>query len=249
MAGDSFTTIAIVQARMGSTRYPGKCLAEIDEWSLLGLLLARLTEARELVDVVVATSDNENDDAIETEAAMAGISCVRGPEDDVLARYALVSEGHPADLVVRICADNPLIDPDQVDALVRFAREGGYDLAYNHRPECGLPDGVGAEAITSATLQRLDDLATAPSQREHVTLYAYENPDAFRIARLDATNDPAVSPWQLDVDYPEDLGFIRALYGLLPEERSPLWTTAEIVATLEQHPELSGLRRQRETAS
>ncbi len=249
MTGKPLTAIAIVQARMGSTRYPGKCLAEIDDWSLLGLLLARLTEARELVDVVVATSDSEDDDAIETEAAMAGVSSVRGPEDDVLARYVLARERHPSDLVVRVCADNPLIDPDQVDALIRFAREGGYDLAYNHSPDCGLPDGVGAEAMTSATLRRLDDLAIAPSHREHVTLYAYQNPDAFRVARLDATDDPVSSPWRLDVDYPEDLGFIRALYRLLPEERSPLWTTAEIVATLEEHPELSGLRRQRVAAS
>ena len=244
MTAKPLTAVAIVQARMGSTRFPGKCLAAIDEWSLLGLLLARLTEARELDDVVVATGDGPSDDAIEIAAASAGMPCVRGPEDDVLARYALAAARHPSDLVVRVCADNPLTDPLQVDALVRFARDGGYDLAYNHRVESGLPDGVGAEAMTAATLRRLDELAIAPPHREHVTLYAYENPEAFRIARLDSTDNPVSSTWRLDVDYPEDLEFIRALSRLLPEESAPLWTTEEIVAALEQHPELSRLRRQ-----
>jgi len=238
------TAVAVVQARMGSTRFPGKSLAEVEDWTVLGLLLARLTEARELDEVVVATSGRASDDAIEVAAAIAGFPTVRGPRDDVLTRYTLAAASHPSDLVVRICADNPLTDPLQVDALVQFARDGGYDLAHNNVAECGLPDGVGAEVMTADALRRLDNQAISLPHREHVTLFAYDNPDAFRLGRLDTTDDQVSSPWRLDVDYPEDLEFIRALYRLLPEGRAPFWSTAEIVAVLEEHPDLARLRRQ-----
>ena len=237
--------IAIVQARMGSTRLPGKSLAQLCGRSLLGLLLTRLQACRELDGIVVATTTGREDDAIEAEAYGMGLPCLRGPEEDVLARFALASRQHPAQLMVRVCADNPLTDPEQVDRLVRFAHRGGFDLAYNHRPECGIPDGVGAETLTLSTLEKLDRLAIKPEYREHVTLYVYDNRQEFHVGRLDATGGWARPEYRLDVDYPEDLEFVRELCQRLSCESAPLWTTAEIIATLDQHPELLRLRRSR----
>ena len=237
--------IAIVQARMGSARLPGKSLAPVFGQTMLGLLLTRLQACHELDGIVVATTTGHDDDAIEAEAHRMGVPCVHGPTEDVLQRFALASLQHPAQLYVRICADNPLTDPEQIDHLVRFAHRGGFELAYNHRPECGLPDGVGAEALTLSTLDKLNRLATVPEHRERVTLYVYDNPQEFHVGRLDAPEGRARSKSRVDVDYPKDLEFVRELCQRLPRQSAPLWTTAEVIATLELHPEVLRLRHSR----
>ena len=241
-------TVAIVQARMGSTRLPGKTLADVGGQSLLRLVLLRLMAARTLDTIVVATTAADEDDAIETEVSKLGLPCVRGHSWDVLARFRQAAHEYPGHLFVRVCADNPFVDPRQVDSLVRFERDGGYDLAYNHRPECGLPDGVGAEVVTDAVLDRLDTVAVAQDHREHVTLYAYDHPDEFRLGALVSAN-VAGAGYRLDVDYPEDLEFVRALYAALPGRSAPLWSTRTLVRILDKHPDLPSLRRQRIVAT
>lgn len=239
-------TLAIVQARMGSTRLPGKSLMPVwSNLSVLELLLVRLRQAKALDGVVVATTQERRDDAIAEVCSSGSVACFRGPTDDVLRRFALALGQHPAQAVVRVCADNPLVDPQQVDALVRFFWENRCDIAYNLRPESGFPDGVGAEILSAATLRRLDCEAMEPTHREHVTTYLYERPGEFRVLPMSAPLSLRRPDIRLDVDYEEDLAFLKALCQRLPNWSAPLWSTAEIIATLDRCPHLLAMRHAR----
>lgn len=232
------TTLAVVQARMGSSRLPGKSLRPLFGRAVLGLLLERLKRARKLDAIVVATSDRAVDDRIVSLAAWYGLQSVRGSEEDVLDRFQRAVFAVPAQMVVRICGDNPLTDPEQVDTLVEYFENGGYDYAYSNRPECGLPCGVGAEVISASTLRLLHEKATSAQHREHVTLYVLDHPAMFKIGALMAPRALRYPEFRLDVDYEEDLAFLERICALLRRTPEANWTTSEIVELLLAKPEL-----------
>lgn len=225
--------LAFVQARMGSSRLPGKSLMEL--WkgrSVLEVLLRRLAKSKSLDGIVVATSDAPGDAAIEALCRKMKVPCFRGDEKDVLGRFAAAARTHPARWIVRVCADNPLTDPKEVDRLVSFCRDKGLGYAYNNRPECALADGLGAEVMTAACLERLAREALSAEEREHVTYRAFKDLKDFSGARCAGSpglDRPGVS---LDVDHPADLEFLRALCARLDQRRGPHWTGAEILAAL-----------------
>ena len=241
-------TIAIVQARMGSTRFPGKCMAILDGRPLLAFLLERLKGAEQLSSIIVATTLDPKDDVIARLAQQMNVPCVRGPDEDVLGRFLLASSQHPSRFVVRVCADNPFTDPAEVDCLVQFLLGGKYDYAYNNRAECGLPDGVGAEAVPMGMLTYLDNIARTPRYREHVLLYMYEHSAEFRVGCPETPAGLRRPELRTDVDYPDDLEFLRSLCDHLPKEKAPLWSTADVIAAIDQHPELLRLRKDRSFA-
>ena len=240
-------TIAIVQARMGSTRLPGKSLALAwRNMSLLELVLRRVQQAKTLDQVVLATSDNPRDDVLVTVAEVCRVPSYRGDELDVLGRFSGAAAIHPTLAVVRICADNPFVDPAEIDKLVEFFwDQQPCDYAYNHLPTCGLPDGAGAEILSAETLHHLAEMPMSPAYREHVTLWLQEHPDEFKIEALTADRPLRHPHYRLDVDYPGDLRFLHALTDRLPAERGPLWSTAEIVRVLDEEPKLHELREKR----
>lgn len=228
---------------MGSSRLPGKSLRPLIGRTVLGFLLERLKRARKLDAIVVATSDRAIDDPIVSLAAQYGLQSVRGSEGDVLDRFQQTLSEVPAQMVVRICADNPLTDPEQVDTLVEYFENGGYDYAYSNRPECGLPCGVGAEVISASAFRLVHEKATSAQHREHVTLHILDHPAMFKIGVLLAPPALWYPEFRLDVDHEQDLAFLERICALLRQAPEANWTTSEIVELLLAKPELLTLRR------
>lgn len=241
-----FKNIMIVQARMRSARLPGKSLMPIwKDISLLEVVLRRVTKAITVDRVILATSTNKKDDVLIPIAEKRKVEVFRGSENDVLGRFARTLEQYPAEAVVRACADNPFLDPMMIDNLTKFFWENyPCDYAMNLGPKTGFPDSVGAEMVAAETLKLLDKKITNSHDREHVLTYLYDNPK-FKSEYLYATDEYKRPDYRIDMDYPEDLEFIRKLIKLLPSKNAPYWTTIEIIKTLDKDKELLKLRRQR----
>ena len=175
-------TVAIIQARMGSRRLPGKVMMKIGGRPLLAYLVERISKARTLDAIVVATTTNPRDNVIIEECERRGIPNFRGSEMDVLGRYVSAARACLADVVVRVTADNPFTDPDSIDRIVDAIVLTKADYAV----ETNLPVGTAAEALTRDSLVFIDSIADTPRWREHVTLYAKENPHMLNCAFLDA---------------------------------------------------------------
>lgn len=227
--------IAMIQARTGSTRLRGKTMADIKGKPMLEHLIDRIKTCATLNSIVVATTERKEDDVIAALAEKCGIGWFRGAEDDVLDRYVKAAEKFKADVIVRICADNPLTDPWEVDKLVRFHTETQADYSYNNRPHPNsLPDGIGAEVISMDTLMRIYEIAKEQPYREHVTLFAYDNPNLFHVERLDADPDLRRPDIKLDVDFSGDLQYIReVLEELCDKGKDNSATTKEIIAAVD----------------
>ncbi len=201
--------LAIVQARMSSTRLPGKVLEELGGTRVLDLVLQRLGEASELQGVVVATSADPGDDPVAGVAGDAGVPVVRGPLEDVLERYRLAAADHPCDAVVRITADCPLVDPDVVDLVVRRWREGDEDYVANVIEPRTFPKGLDVEVVSRGALDRAAAEALDPYDREHVTPYVRSRPEKFSQAAV--VHEPSYGDLRLTLDTLADLEVLRAL--------------------------------------
>lgn len=213
--------LAIIQARMGSSRLPGKVLADVNNRPLLWYVVRR-TQLAKLVDqVVVAIPDTAEDLAIAKVCANWQVPCVAGAEHDVLSRFAMVAElWTPAPThIVRITADCPLIDPAAIDSVLSlFHAKGGDRVAYasNVFPVRTFPDGLDVEAFSVGTLRGLDTCASTPDDREHVTSYLHRRPQHFTagghaIRSVALQHNLAEARWTVDV--PEDLDFVRSVFG------------------------------------
>lgn len=221
--------VAIVQARMGSTRLPGKSLLPLwRDMPLLELVLRRVAATRPVDQVVLATSDSPADDELAALAARVGVPVFRGSEADVLGRFEGALDAYPAEAVVRVCADNPWVDPEHLSRLVGFFADSA-DCAYAHSntEASGLADGFGAEVVTADALRAAAAEATEQRDREHVTLWVARQPDRFPAAALPPPE--RAMPWvKLDVDTREDYERMRALAAALPDDVAPLWPAAAI---------------------
>jgi spore coat polysaccharide biosynthesis protein SpsF len=221
-------TVAIVQARTGSTRFPGKVLEPILGEPLLLRQLERVTRAESLDDIVVATTMSRGDDPLVGVAERAGYEVVRGGEADVLDRYRLAALSSHADVVVRLTGDCPLIDPGIVDEAVRaWSSHPEVDFVSNALSET-YPDGMDTEVFSRPLLERACREARLPSEREHVTFYFWKS-GLFTVRSLEAS--PPLGHLRLTVDYPEDLEWIRRVYALLYHD-NPAFTLGDIVAAL-----------------
>ena len=215
---------------MGAVRFPGKSLEIIwENYSLLELVLRRVIHSTTLKDVVLATSTNRIDDVLCDLAQSLGVSVFRGPEKDVLTRFIDALEKRPTSAVVRICADNPLVDSEEIDKLVTFFwASQPCDYACNDRLDCGLPDGVGAEVVSLKALRILDQRVKG-ELREHVTHYITLHPGEFEIARLQAKGKLRRPEIKLDVDTPSDHEAIKRLITRLGSVDAPFWSVNRII--------------------
>ena len=198
---------AVVQARMTSTRLPGKVLALIGEQPSLQLQIDRLRRARELDALAVATSEASSDDPIVDLCREMGIPVVRGPLLDVLERYRLAGEEFGAEGIVRLTADCPFIDPAVVDRVVARWRAGDEDFVGNCVEPRTYPVGMDTEVVSWAALRASAAEATDPFDREHVTPFVRARPERFPAARVDL--DPAYGHVRLTLDTPTDLALLR----------------------------------------
>jgi len=224
----SGSTIAIVQARMGSTRLPGKVLADLCGAPLLQRQLERVRRATSLDRVVVATSTDETDLPIAELCESLDVPCFRGDLNDVLARFlGAISEFNP-EVVVRITADCPLISPSVIDSIVHSFFESDCDYLSNTLDPT-FPDGVDVEVVRVRALRALARLDTDIHEREHVTLGIYRRPEQFVVRNF--TGDPDLSNLRWTVDSPEDLEFVRWVYTKL-FYTNPKFDLAEILELL-----------------
>ena len=223
---------AIIQARMGSTRLPGKTLMDISGHPMLWHVVNRARQIEALDEIVVATSDNASDDSIVAFCKQERIPCFRGDEDDVLDRYYQAAKWIGADVIVRITPDCPLIDPDVVDDVVKCYVDGDYDYVSNTDPPT-FPDGLDTEVFSFEALERAWREAKLQSEREHVTPYIRKHPELFRIGNVTYGEDLSSMRWT--VDEPQDLEFVRAVYDHLESMSSGM---ADVLDVLKKHPEL-----------
>jgi len=199
-------TVAIVQARMGSTRLPGKVLMRMANRSLLGFLTERLSFSRTISKIVIATTINRRDDVIVEEAQKLGVDFYRGSEEDVLSRYVQAARANDAEIVVRVTGDNPFTDPGSIDRVVDRLMEGG-----DYAIEEDLPVGVTGEALTFRALEFIDRVALTRRWREHVTLYAKENRHMLHCTFIQACHGLARPDLSFTVDHPHEYEYVRDL--------------------------------------
>jgi spore coat polysaccharide biosynthesis protein SpsF len=201
-------TVAIIQARMSSSRLPGKVLMPIAGRPSILFMCERVRRARAVDALCVATSTDPSDDALAVCAEQAGIAVHRGSLDDVLDRFVAAARAQRAEIVVRLTGDCPLIDADVIDRVVALVARDGCDYASNSDPPT-FPDGLDVEAMTIAALEEAGAEARLGSEREHVTPYIRNHGDRFRAGCLASPVD--LSPLRWTVDYPDDLALVRAL--------------------------------------
>lgn len=217
---------------MGSKRLPGKMMLEIAGEPLLKLIFDRLRRSKKVDKIILATSINREDDTLEKLARKESIECYRGSEDDVLDRFYQVSQREvDFRFIVRVCGDNPLIDPLEVDRLVRFHQRGEYDYSFNHIPydDNGYPDGVGAEILSRDKLKYIWEKADQAHQREHCFDYIWDNMSQFKVGVLKAGKSSRRPDIKLDVDTEEDLVFLRSLLDHLRYDQIVCLNTEEII--------------------
>ena len=234
--------LAILQARASSSRLPGKVLKPILGEAMLYRQLERLRRAKSLDALVVATSTHPSDDAIENLCKAHGIAVFRGSLEDVLDRFHGAAEGYHPDHVVRLTGDCPLVDPGLLDQVVARHLEGGFDYTSNAQPPATFPDGLDVEVLTWRSLEEAWNEAKLPSQREHVTPFVAENPNPARYRIGHVMGEPDLSTLRWTVDEPEDFELVDEIYTAL-YPRNAAFATADILAYLEQHPELKTINR------
>ncbi len=235
--------VALIQARLGSSRLPGKSALPLpleaagDARTILGHVIGRARRAARVSEVVVATTTQSLDDELAALAARLGAGVFRGSEADVLGRFAgALAAAGPADAVVRLTADNPALDPAFVDAAVAHHLAAG--AAYTHTT--GLPLGTNVEVISAAALRRAAAAATQPDEREHVTPYLRRHPELFRLETLLLAVPPAVAALRLTVDYPSDYALLSLFFAKLGPDFS-LTDPAGLPALLARHPWLGAI--------
>lgn len=213
------TVVAVVQARTGSTRLPGKVLLDLAGEPMLVRHVERVRRARTVDRVVVATTTEPADDAIVSLCAKWGWECFRGSEMDVLDRYYRTALALRADVVVRVTSDCPLIDPDVADRVVRefLERQPGVDYASNTLPRRTFPRGLDTEVMRFDALQRAWREDANPASREHVTPYIYGSAGRFRLHGVTDADDHSALRWT--VDTPEDLALVRRIFDHFGHDR------------------------------
>jgi spore coat polysaccharide biosynthesis protein SpsF len=228
---------AIIQARMGSTRLPGKVLKTINDRTLLEIQLERIKGSKRLDQIVIATSTLEQDKPIADLCAKLGVKCFRGSETDVLDRFYHAAKQFDATVIVRLTADCPFTDPELIDQTIELFEKDKADYAANTVPPESrrFPDGTDVEVFSAAALERAHKEATDAKDREHVTFYFWKHGHNFKTVQLTQAKD--WSAYRLTVDYPEDLLVTEYLLKKMAEKKM-FGHVPDLVAELERNPEV-----------
>jgi spore coat polysaccharide biosynthesis protein SpsF len=234
---------AVVQARMSSTRLPGKVLRPLGDSTVLGQVIRRLQACASLSRIVVATTIEAADDAVVRESRSLGALVTRGDQDDVLGRYLQAFDEHGGDVGVRVTSDCPFLDPGVVDRAVRRL------LAADPRPHYlsntlhrTFPRGYDVEIFLVEALRIAGREAVQPGEREHVTPFLYRNPDRFRLESLERPDPRGSAEWRLTLDTPEDWDVIRAVFDRLAPA-DPLFGLDQVERLVAREPELLAANR------
>lgn len=234
------TAVCVVQARMGSTRLPGKVLMALGESTVLAEVLRRCALIPGIDQVCCAVPEGSEDDPVAEAAARAGAVVTRGSGPDVLARYARAARETGAAFVVRVTSDCPLLDPDLAGEVLDAVTAGEADYAANNMPPA-FPHGLDCEAFTAEALFAAEAEATTSYEREHVTPWLREGANIPRAGIPGPGGDCVRQRWTLD--WPEDLAFLQALFAVMPRPAPTTWRT--VMRTVAAHPEIAALNAER----
>ncbi|MGQ9629936.1 MAG: cytidylyltransferase domain-containing protein [bacterium] len=226
--------VAIIQARTGSERLPGKVLMDISGKPLLQHIVERLRRSRKIDELVVATSTSEGDKKILDLADRLNVRSFAGSESDVLGRFWEASQVYRGDVIVRALGDNPLVDPESTDRNIEHLIENDLDYVISS----GLPLGGGTEPMSYKALDRAHREGKAPHHREHVTSFIKEHPEIFKIAIIPSGLDG--ERFRLTVDTPEDLELVRAVYRELHKD-GKIVEISDAIELLKGRPDLVSL--------
>jgi spore coat polysaccharide biosynthesis protein SpsF len=229
------TTLAVLQARMTSSRLPGKVMTPLLGEPMVARQVERIRCSHLIDGIVLATSTDASDDSLAELADSLGLPVVRGPLDDVLSRYVLAIQQHQPDVVVRLTADCPLTSPTVIDAVINQFVSTDVDYCSNTLMPT-YPDGLDAEVVSAAVLLDVASISDDPAEHEHVTLGVYRRPERYRLANHAGERDLSALRWT--VDTPDDLAFVTYVYEAL-YPTNPEFDVADVLALLEREPDRS----------
>ncbi|WKA47114.1 glycosyltransferase family protein [Geobacillus zalihae] len=226
---------AIIQARMGSTRFPGKVLKKVLGKTLLEYQIERVKRAKTIDEIIIATTTKESDDPIVQLCQQLSIPYYRGSEEDVLSRYYEAATEFGVDVVVRLTSDCPIIDPNVIDKVVEHYLENKdrYDYVSNTLTRT-YPRGLDTEVMSYEVLKKAHDEAKELIYREHVTAYIYHHPDQFRLCNVSNEKDESKHRWTVDTE--EDFLLIKNILETL-YPLNPLFTLEDVIQILRDKPE------------
>jgi len=237
MTSRTSNIVAVIQARMGSTRLPGKVMEELAGRPMLVRVIDRTGRARTLDDVVVATTRRPEDDAVVKVCLERKRLFFRGSEEDVLDRYYRAALMSGAEVVVRITSDCPLIGPDIIDRVVNEFLSAGADYVSNTLKRT-FPRGLDVEVFTFSALERAWEEDDNPSRREHVTQYIQHHPERFKLHNVANATDYSHMRWTVDTS--EDIAFVRRIYDYF---RNDTFHWTEVLGLLRSHPDWLDINR------
>lgn len=231
--------IAIVQARMGSSRLPGKVMEDVCGRPLLARVIERAKLIRGVDKVIVATTTDACDRVLLRLAEQCDVEGFAGSAADVLDRYYQATRRWEAPVVIRLTGDCPLLDPEVSSRVVSEFLQGRFDYVSNVHPST-FPDGLDTEVFSRQALERAWREAALPSEREHVTPFIWKHGDRFRLGNVSHRRDLSTHRWT--VDQPEDLTFVRAVYDRM-RHAGPVFGMDQVLALLSNEPHLETLNR------
>ena len=229
--------VATIEARMASTRLPGKVLAEAEGKPMLALMVERLRRVPALDEIVIATTVNAGDDKVEALARQLGVGCWRGSEEDVLLRVLDAARAHRADVIVELTGDCPLIDPAIVSRVIDAYCGAGVDYVSNVLQR-SYPIGMDTQVFATEVLADVARRTQDPFDHEHVSVYIYRHPEIYRLLNVAAPAAETRPEQRLTLDTPEDLALIRAVFAAL-RPRDQAFSLAQMLAFLDANPEIA----------
>jgi spore coat polysaccharide biosynthesis protein SpsF len=230
---------AIIQARMASTRLPGKVLINIQGKPLLERVIERVKKSKLIDEIIIATTTNEKDRAIIELARAQGLPCYSGSEDDVLDRFYQTAREFHADVIVRITSDDPLKDPEVIDRVVGYFLDNRdkFDYVSNNQPPT-YPEGLDVEVFSFNALEKAWQEARKPSEREHVTPFIWNHSEIFRLKNIENYEDLSSLRWTLDNE--SDLRFMREVYARF---NNSAFLMKDILSLLRAEPEVARINQ------
>lgn len=232
-------TTAIIQARLGSTRLPGKVLMNLNGKPLIQRIINRLHYCKQIDNIVLATTTNTIDDNLVEWCKKNYIPCFRGDEKNVLKRYFDAATAYNADIIVRITADDPFKDPKIIDSVIDMLKNNKLDFAFNNSP-LSFPEGLDTEVFTYLALKKAYEANTTDFEKEHVTQYFYHNPNKFRMKNFAYEKD--ISFMRLTVDTKQDFDLAEKIYEDLSPE-GQMFYLSDIISLFEKKPYLLELNK------
>ncbi len=226
---------AIIQARTGSSRLPNKVFKELCGKPLIWHVVNRLSFSKRIDKIILATTQNQNDDILESWALENGVFCFRGSEENVLERIYQAACQFEVDTIVRITADDPFKDPEIIDDVINMFEEGNLDFAYNNNPPT-YPEGLDTEVFSCKAIQIACEKATDNFDKEHVTQYLYKNPDLFKQKCLKNSSDLSYLRWTIDTI--QDWEMTEEVYNKL-FNYNDIFKMNDILELLDQMPAIN----------